>query len=104
MHWFRRTVLSRLWLTYVVMGLSFLVFGVGTVKLFYTLDANVKLIYEHGWQALMDGGAMQFVELILSAYASLAAYLVFKACEYRLSHWMVDGHPSNPHTNSSKQP
>ena len=97
MHWFRRTVLSRLWLTYVVLGLSFLLSGVGTIKLFYALDANLKLIFEHGWQALMDGGAAQFFELVLTAYASLAAYVVFKACEYRLSHWVVEGHPSKPH-------
>ena len=99
MSWFRRTVLTRLWLTFVVMGLSFLLFGIGTVKLFYTLDANVKLIYEYGWQALMDGGAAQFFELLLASYASLFAYVVFKACEYRLSHWLVDGHPSDTHSS-----
>ncbi len=97
MQWFRRTVLSRLWLTYIVLGLSFLASGVGTIRLFYTLDANLKLIFEHGWMALMDGGAAQFVELVLTAYLSLLAYIVFKACEYRLSHWVVDGHPHQTH-------
>ena len=30
---FQRLVLSRLWLTFVVLGLSFLAFGVGTLNL-----------------------------------------------------------------------
>jgi hypothetical protein len=35
---------------------------------------------------LMDGAARQFVELVVTGYLSLAAYVVFKTCEYRLSH------------------
>jgi hypothetical protein len=36
-HWFRRTVLSRSWLTFFVMGLAFFVFGVGTYNIFMLL-------------------------------------------------------------------
>jgi hypothetical protein len=84
--WFRRTVLSRSWLTFLVMGLAFFVFGVGTYKLFMLLSANIDLIANYGWMALTDGAARQFVELIVSGYLSMAAYVVFKTCEYRLAH------------------
>jgi hypothetical protein len=47
--------------------------------------ANAAFIASYGWQALMDGAARQFAELLISAYLSMAAYIVFKACEYRLA-------------------
>ncbi len=83
-------VFGRRWLTFLVMGLSFLAFGAGTVNLFMLLKANTDLVFEHGVQALGDGAAQQLVELLITAYLSMAAYLVFKACEYRLVHWLAD--------------
>ena len=83
--WFHRVVLSRRWLTFVVMGLAFFVFGAGTYNLVMLLQANATLISDYGWQALMDGAARQFVELIVTGYLSLAAYVVFKTCEHRLT-------------------
>ncbi len=88
--WFRRVVLSRRWATFVVMGLAFLVFGGGSLNLFFVLKANLALLAEHGWAAAMDGGLQQLLELLLTAYASMAAYVVFKACEYRLVHAVCD--------------
>jgi hypothetical protein len=85
-HWFRRTVLSRSWLTFLVMGLAFFVFGVGTYNIFMLLNANIDLIANYGWLALTEGAARQFVELIVSGYLSMTAYVVFKTCEYRLAH------------------
>jgi hypothetical protein len=85
-HWFQRTVLSRRWLTFLVMGLAFFAFGAGTLNIFMLLNANLGFIARHGWMALMDGGARQFAELAITGYLSMAAYVVFKACEYRLSH------------------
>jgi hypothetical protein len=90
--WFHRIVLKRLWLTFVVLGMSFFAFGFGTLNLFYILNANIHLISEYGWQALADGGAHQFIEMLFSGYASLAAYVIFKACEYRLAHWLTEEH------------
>lgn len=84
--WFQRTVLSRRWATFLVMGIAFFAFGVGSINLFFVLKANLDLIAAHGWQAVMDGGGQQFVELIVTGYASLAAYVVFKACEHQLTH------------------
>ena len=85
-NWFHRTVLSRRWLTFLVMGLAFFVFGVGTYNIFMLFSANLDLIAHYGWRALMDGAARQFAELVATGYLSMAAYLVFKACEYRLTH------------------
>ena len=85
---FQRLVLTRLWLTFVVLALSFLVAAGGTVNLFTLLVANSRLLSEHGWMALMDGGLQQLVELLLQGAMSAAAYVVFKTCEHRLSDWL----------------
>jgi hypothetical protein len=83
--WFHRAVLSRRWLAFLVMGLAFFVFGAGTFNIFMLFKANASLIAGYGWQALMDGAARQFAELVITGYLSMAAYIVFKACEYRLA-------------------
>lgn len=89
---FRRVVLSRRWLTFLVMCLSFATFGVGTVNLFNVFRANVDLIASFGVMALADGAAQQLVELLLMLMLSMLAYIVFKACEYRLVHQLSDLH------------
>ena len=104
-HWFHRTVLSRSWLTFLVMGLAFFVFGVGTYNIFMLLSANLRLIANFGWLALMDGAAQQFVELVVTGYLSMAAYVIFKTCEYRLSHDLgsvVPAHNPGHAPNSSE--
>ena len=88
---FQRVVLTRLWLTFVVLGLSFLAFGVGTLNIGLLLMANVHLLSEYGWQAIMDGALRQLLELVATGYLSIAAYVVFKACEHRLSDWLGHG-------------
>ncbi len=90
--WFQRVVLSRVWLSFVVLGMSFFSFGVGSLNLFYLLRANTSLVLDNGWMALADGGAQQLLELLVTGYLSMAAYVVFKACEYRLAHWLTDPH------------
>jgi hypothetical protein len=92
--WFHRTVLSRRWLTFLVMGPAFFVFGAGTFNIYMLFSANFDFISRFGWQALMDGAARQFVELVVTGYLSMAAYVVFKACEYRLTHDLAD--PTRP--------
>jgi hypothetical protein len=88
--WFHRIVLKRRWLTFIVMGLAFFGFGVGTLNLFMLLKANAELFAGYGWQAVMDGGLRQLAELLLSGYASLFCYLVFKSCEYALVRHLSD--------------
>lgn len=88
--WFRRTVLTRRWATFIVLGLAFFGFGVGTLNLFMLLKATAELLAAHGWQAVMDGGLRQLVELLLTGYASMLCYVVFKACEYNLVRKIAD--------------
>ncbi len=88
--WFHRVVLARLWATYLCLGISFFLFGAGTLNIVYLLRANTDLLWTHGWQAVMDGGLQQLAELLLTGYLSMAAYIVFKACEYRLVNWLKE--------------
>jgi hypothetical protein len=87
---FQRFVLQRAWTAFIALGLSFLGFGIGTISIATLLKANLDLVIEFGWQALQDGAARQLAELLLNGYASMAFYVVFKACEYRLVHGISD--------------
>ncbi|WP_139167026.1 hypothetical protein [Chromobacterium sphagni] len=69
------------WLAFVLLGLSFLVFGAATVNLALLLQLNLRLWLDVGWQAAMDGALRQLLELLISGYAAMAAYIVFKCCE-----------------------
>ncbi len=92
--WLDRVVFRRTWLTFLVLVAAFLVFGAGTYNLFLLLKANLDLIAEHGMQALADGAARQFVELMATAVVSLAAYVLFKACEHHLVQRLCEGRES----------
>jgi len=88
--WFQRLVLSHRWAIFLVLGLSFLIFGGMTLNLLVIAKANLDLILEHGWQALVDGGAWQLLEILATGYLSMAAYVVFKTCEARLVRRLAD--------------
>ena len=94
--WLHRVLFTRRWLTFLVMCLSFFVFGAGSLNLFLLLKTNTTLVVDNGWQALMDGAAAQFGELMLTGVLSMAAYLLFKACEYALVHWLIDHDETRP--------
>jgi len=85
---FQRHVLSRLWLTFVTLGLAFFVFGACSVNLGLLFMANLRLLSEHGLQAASDGALAQLIELVATGYAAVAAYVVLKTCEHRLAHWL----------------
>ncbi len=52
-----------------------------SLNLLHLLQANLDLLIEHGWQALMDGALRQLAELIISGLVSATFYLLFKTCE-----------------------
>jgi hypothetical protein len=89
---FQRVVLKRKWLTFVIMCLCFAVFGAGSVNLFNMFRANFNLIADYGVMALADGAAQQFGELLVTLLLAMMAYIIFKACEYRLVHQLTDIH------------
>ena len=88
---FQKLILSRLWLTFVVLGLSFFAGALGTLNLVTLLIANLHLLRDYGLAAVMDGGLQQLLELTLQGLISCVAYVVFKTCEHRLSDWLGHG-------------
>ena len=93
---FQRVVLTRPWLTFVVMGLAFFCFGMVSLNLLHLVRANAELILDNGIMALADGGARQLVELAFNGYVAMSAYVVMKTCEHTLSHWLADTTPFAP--------
>ena len=73
------------------MGLAFAAFGGGTINLVMVLKANVDLLTSYGWQAVMDGGLRQLLEIVVTGYLSMAAYVIFKACEHVLVDDIAEG-------------
>lgn len=69
------------WLTFLLMGLFFFLFGVTSLNLFVLLKANINLYIEHGVMVIADGALRQLVELLSYGYLSLLFYALFKVCE-----------------------
>lgn len=93
-HWFQRVVLRRAWLAFIVLGLSFFAFGIGSLNLVKMMSANANYLLENGWTALWDGGLAQLGELLLNGYVAMVGYVIFKSCEHALVDWMAhDAHP-----------
>jgi len=68
-------------LTFVLLGVLFLLFGVTSVNLFVLLKANIDLFVEYGPMVIADGALEQLVDLLGSAYLSMVFYILFKVCE-----------------------
>ena len=71
-------------ITFILMGLSFLLFGLLSLNLIYLLKSNIELILDYGIMGLQDGGLLQMLGLLGYGYLGLAFYLLFKACEHIL--------------------
>ena len=69
------------WLTFFLMGVSFVLFGFMTLNLLHTLGANLEFLGMHGVDAVREGGLTQLLGLILSGYLAAAFYVFFKLCE-----------------------
>src|SRR6266568_1188369 len=72
------------WLTFLLMGLFFLLFGAMTVNIFVMLKANIDLYLDYGAMVIADGALVQLAQLIGYGYLSLLFYVLFKACEHIL--------------------
>jgi hypothetical protein len=102
--WFHRVVLTRPWLTFVVMGLAFFAFGVGSLNLFYVLRANANFLVENGWMAVLDGGLWQLAQLLFNGYLAMLAYVVFKSCEHAIVHWALQPPAAAPASHPAASP
>ena len=69
---------------FVLMTLSFLVFGLLSLDLVKMVSANAGFLWRSGWDGLMDGGFAQLLELAASAMAGIVSYILFKLCEHVL--------------------
>jgi hypothetical protein len=68
-------------LTFVLLGLSFLMFGLTSINLFFLLKANLNLFLEYGLMVIDDGALEQLMELLGSAYLSMLFWILFRLCE-----------------------
>ena len=75
-------------LTFIVLLLSLVVFGVLSLNIFSLLSANWEYISQYGLMGLRDGGAQQLLELLLNGVVSVLAYLSFKVSEGVLVDWI----------------
>ena len=60
----QRHVLPRAWLSFLVLGVAFFVFGACTLNLGMLLVGSFRLLGEHGWQAAMEGGLRQLLDAL----------------------------------------
>jgi hypothetical protein len=74
-------LLRRWWLTFILMGVSFVLFGLVTLNLLHVLSANLDFLSSYGFEAVREGGLWQLVGLVLSGYGAAASYVFFKLCE-----------------------
>lgn len=74
------------------MVVSFIAFGVLSLKLVELTLANFSLIREHGWLALQEGAFSQILTLICQAASAVFFYFVFKVCESALVQRLFNQH------------
>ena len=83
------------WLTFLLMGLFFLLFGAMTVNIFVLLKANIDLFLDYGTMVIADGALLQLAELIGYGYLSMLFYVLFKACEHILVAYLTRERSAN---------
>jgi hypothetical protein len=82
----RATALKRFlarhpFVTFMLMGLTFLLVGLISLNLIYLFNANLEFVINNGVMGLRDGGLLQLVELVTTGYLGMALYVLFKTCE-----------------------
>jgi hypothetical protein len=69
------------WLTFMLMGACFLLFGFTSVNLYVLLAANVNLFLEYGTMVIADGALQQLAELLGLVVLSIVFYVLFAMCD-----------------------
>ena len=72
------------WVTFLLMGAFFLLFGFTSINLYGMLSANVALIVTYGTMALDDGALQQLGEIVGASLLSIAFFVLFALCERAL--------------------
>jgi hypothetical protein len=76
-----RLLLRRWVLALLLMGISFVLFGLASLNLIHLLGANVEFLSAYGFDAVREGALGQLAGLVLSGYGAAACYILFKLCE-----------------------
>ena len=66
---------------FFLMLFAALILGLCSLNLFFLARANLELIYQYGWMALLDGALLQLLSLLMYGIFSLSAFIVFEACK-----------------------
>jgi hypothetical protein len=77
MEYLRRHLL----LTFVLMGVFFLLSGITSINLYVVLKANIDLFRMYGAQVIEDGALRQLVEILGTAFLSIFFFVLFVVCE-----------------------
>jgi len=89
-----RLLVRRWWLALLVMGISFVLFGMASLNLLSMLQANFRFLANYGIDAVREGGLIQLAEIAFYGYLAAGFYVVFKTCEkalvFRLTHYDED--------------
>jgi hypothetical protein len=68
-------------LTYLLMGMFFMLFGTTSVDLFFILRANINLFLEYGSMVIADGALQQLAELLGLLVVSACCFVLCAVCE-----------------------
>ncbi|MCK0097215.1 hypothetical protein MWU60_16680 [Yoonia sp. F2084L] len=68
----------------LIAGIFTVIFAYATLNLFQMSMANIRFLREFGWTAIMEGGLIQLLKIIVSATIAMASYIGFKICESEL--------------------
>jgi hypothetical protein len=67
--------------TFLLMGVFFLLFGLASINLYVVLKANVDLFLHYGLMVIDDGALMQLGEIAGSVCLSILFFVMFAICE-----------------------
>jgi hypothetical protein len=68
-------------LTFVLMGMFFLLSGITSINLYVVLKANIDLFRAYGLSVIEDGALRQLLEVIGTALLSIVFFVLFVVCE-----------------------
>ena len=72
---------QHLLLTFLLMGVFFLLSGISSINLYVVLKANIELFRQYGAQAMEDGALRQLIEILGTAFFSIVFFVLFVVCE-----------------------
>lgn len=72
------------WLAFLLLGASFVSFGITLLNFLQVFQAALSFLRAHGVDAIREGVLWQLAELILIGYVAAGFYVLFKVCEHAL--------------------